>query len=82
VEFDRWVEEIRQAFKMKNIDGKQLHKAVEALELERAMADSVTETPVTMPYQTTTQDDEGEDKVKDKISEVKAIAPSSSKCNG
>jgi hypothetical protein len=72
-------------FKTKKIDGKQLHKAAEALELERAMADSVTEMPVTTLYQTTMQDDKGEDKAKDNILELtkaKVIALLSSKCKG
>jgi hypothetical protein len=46
---------------------------------------SVAETPAMMPYQTTMQDDEGEDKVKEEVPEstrVKAITPSSSKCKG
>jgi hypothetical protein len=30
---------------MKKIDGKQLQEAAEALELEKVMAESVTETP-------------------------------------
>jgi hypothetical protein len=55
------VEEIRQVFKIKKIDGKQLREAAEALELERATVESVTEMPVIMSYQTTMQDDEGED---------------------
>jgi hypothetical protein len=42
---------------MKKIDRKQLHKAVEALELERAMDDNVTEM-VRTPYLTTIQDNE------------------------
>jgi uncharacterized OsmC-like protein len=49
VEFDRRAEEIRNAFKMKKIDGKQLCSVAEALELERATVESVAE----MPYQTT-----------------------------
>jgi hypothetical protein len=70
---------------MKKIDGKQLCKAVEVLELERVTMESVAETPATTQYQTTTQDDEGEDEVEVNIPEstkVKAIAPSSSKCKG
>jgi hypothetical protein len=67
--------------KTKKIDGKQLHKAAEALELERATVDSVTETPATMPYRTTMQDDEGEDNILESMN-VKVIVPSSSKHKG
>jgi hypothetical protein len=83
--FDQRAEEIRQAFKMKKIDGKQLRKAVEALELEQATIESVAETLETMPYQTIMQNDEGEDEVEDQVLElmkVKVIAPSSSKHKG
>jgi hypothetical protein len=84
-EFDRRAEEIRQAFKTKKIDGKQLREAVEALELEQVTVKSVAETPATTPYQTTMQDDEGEDEIEEEVLElkrVKAIAPSSSKHKG
>jgi hypothetical protein len=79
------VEDIRQAFKMMKIDGKQLREAAEALELERETVESVSETPATMPYQTTMQDNEGEDEIQDKVPEsmrVKAITPLSSKRKG
>jgi hypothetical protein len=85
VEFNWRAEEIRQASKTKKINGKQLRKAAEALELERATVESVAEMLVTMLYQTTTQDDEGEDEIEDKVPElmrVKAIVLSSSKCKG
>jgi hypothetical protein len=84
-EFDWRAEEIRQAFKSKKIDSKQLRKAAEALELERVTMESVAETPATTPYQTMTQDNKGEDKVEDDIPEstkVKVITPSSSKRKG
>jgi hypothetical protein len=49
-EFDCRAEEIRQAFKMKKINGKQLCKAAEVLELERATMESVAETPAATSY--------------------------------
>jgi hypothetical protein len=49
-ECDWRAEEMRQAFNMKKINGKQLCKAVEALELERVTVDSVAEMPATTPY--------------------------------
>jgi hypothetical protein len=69
----------------KKIDGKQLRKAVEALELERATVECVAEMPATTPYQTMMQDNEGKDEVEDEIPEstnVKVITPSLSKRKG
>jgi hypothetical protein len=84
-EFDWRVEEIRNVFKMKKIDGKQLCEAVETLEPERVMVESVAEMPATMPYQTTTQDDKRKDEGEEEVPEstkVKVIMPSSSKHKG
>jgi hypothetical protein len=83
VEFNWRAEEIRQAFKIKKINSKQLCEAVEVLELERVTAESVAEMPVTMPYQTMMQDDKGKDE-DDSVesTKVKAIMLSSSKCKG
>jgi hypothetical protein len=84
-EFGKRAEEIRQRFKMKKINRKQLCEAAEALELERVTVESDVEMPVTTPYQTMTQDDEGEDEIEEevpKLTKVKAITPSSSKHKG